>query len=94
MVIVLLKFSDNKSDASLHMSAHNQWLKQGIDEGVFLLAGSLKPALGGVILVNRLDRAEAEARIAEDPFVMHGVVTPEYLEVSPAIANESLSFLL
>ena len=43
MFIVLLKFSDNKAKAGQFMDSHKAWLKRGFDDGVFLLAGSLKP---------------------------------------------------
>jgi hypothetical protein len=48
--IVLLKFSDNKSQASQFMEGHNEWVKRGISEDVFLLVGSLQPNMGGGIL--------------------------------------------
>ena len=41
MFMVLLKFSENKAQASQFMEAHNAWIKQGFDDGVFLLVGSL-----------------------------------------------------
>lgn len=50
MFIVLLKFSDNKSQASQFMEGHQQWIKRGFDDGVFLLAGSLQPNLGGGVV--------------------------------------------
>ena len=46
MFIILLKFSENKSKAGDHMDGHNQWIKQGFEDGVFLLAGSLPVARG------------------------------------------------
>ena len=52
MFIVLLKFSANKSEASRFMEGHKQWVKRGFDDGVFLLAGSLEPGLGGGIVAS------------------------------------------
>jgi len=46
MFIVLLKFSDNKGQAGEFMEGHNEWIKRGFDDGVFLLVGSLQPGLG------------------------------------------------
>ncbi len=45
MFVVLLKFSDNKSNASQFMEGHKEWIQHGFDDGVFLLAGSLHPKL-------------------------------------------------
>lgn len=52
MSIVLLKFSDNKANAGQFMEGHNAWLKRGFDEGVFLLAGTIQPKLGGGIIAH------------------------------------------
>ncbi len=32
------------------MDGHNEWIKRGFDEGVFLMVGSLQPNLGGAIV--------------------------------------------
>ena len=40
MSIILLKFSGNKGQAKDYMEGHDKWIKCGLDEGVFLLAGS------------------------------------------------------
>lgn len=94
MYVVLLRFSNNKSKAGEFMSAHNAWIKRGLDEGVFLIVGSLQPQLGGAVVAHNTTRAELEARILEDPFVAHDVVKPEVLEVSPSKADSRLAFLL
>jgi len=94
MFIVLLKFSDNKGDAGQFMDGHKEWLKRGFDDGVFLLAGSLQPNLGGGIVAHGTTRPDLESRVEADPFVAEKVVEAEILEVSPARADERLSFLL
>lgn len=94
MFVVFLKFAENRSAAPEHMDAHNAWLKQGFDEGVFLLAGSLQPKAGGAILASGASREELEARIGEDPFVAEMVVSAEIHEISPARADARLEFLL
>lgn len=35
MFMVLLRFSDNKSQASQLMDGHNAWIARGFDDGVF-----------------------------------------------------------
>ena len=94
MFIVLLKFSNNKSQAGQLMNAHNAWLKQGFDDGIFLLAGSLQPQQGGAIIAHNTSLSELENRVNEDPFVAESVVSAEVLEISPAKAEERLTFLL
>lgn len=94
LYIVLLRFADNKSKAGEFMSAHNAWIKRGFDEGVFLMVGSLQPQLGGAIVAHDTTRTELEARLLEDPFVVHDVVKPELLELTPSKADSRLEFLL
>lgn len=94
MFIVLLKFSGDRAAAGRLMERHNAWLRRGFDEGVFLLAGTLQPALGGGILAHNIARAALEARLAEDPFVAEGVVRPEIVELAAAKADARLEFLV
>ena len=94
MFFVLLRFSDNKDRASAFMDGHQEWIKRGFDDGVFLVVGGLQPGLGGAIVAHGTSRAELEARVAGDPFVVENVVTSEILEIAPARADERLDFLL
>jgi uncharacterized protein YciI len=94
MYIIFLKFSENKSEASQHMQGHNEWLKRGFDEGVFLLAGSLQPNLGGGIIAHNTTLSDLELRVNDDPFVAEKVVVAEIIEISPAKTDERLAFLL
>jgi len=94
MFIILLKFSDNKSQASEFMDGHKQWIKRGIDEGVFLIVGSLQPNLGGGILAHNTSLADLQGRVDDDPFVAKNVVSADILEITPSQVDERLKFLL
>lgn len=93
MFIVLLKFSDNKDKASEYMDGHNEWLKHGFDDGIFLVAGSLHTNLGGGIVAHNATLEEMRNRVNEDPFVVNKVVKPVIHEITPAKADERLNFL-
>ncbi|WP_169570299.1 YciI family protein [Sneathiella limimaris] len=93
MFVILLKFADNKAAARDHMAGHNAWLKDGFDEGVFLMAGSLQPALGGSLLAHNTTKAALAERVALDPFVAEGVVSAEILEIEPKRLDPRLEFL-
>jgi len=94
MFIIQLKFSENRSAVKEHMDGHKQWLQAGFDDGIFLLAGSLQPNLGGGIVAHYVTKDEIETRVAQDPFVVHDVVKAEIIELTPSKACEQLSFLL
>jgi uncharacterized protein YciI len=93
MFIVLLTFSDNKSQAGQFMDGHNAWLKQGFDDGVFVLAGSLQPSRGGGIVAHNTSLPDLKSRVNDDPFVAQKVVDAEILEITPARTDERLAFL-
>ena len=94
MFIVLLKFSSNKAQASQLMEGHNEWIKRGFDDGVFLLVGGLQPNLGGGIVAHNTSLSDLQSRVKDDPFVAEHVVSTEILEITPAIADERLKFML
>ena len=94
MFIVLLRFSEHKAKAPALMAGHKAWVKQGLDEGAFLLVGSLQPAAGGAILAQAVSREEIQHRVEQDPFVAEGVVNAEILEITPNQATDALQFLL
>jgi len=93
MYIVLLKFSDNRANAKQFMDGHKAWIARGFTDGVFVLAGSLQPNLGGSILVHNTTLPELQVRVNDDPFIAEGVVSAEILDIAPSQTDERLRFL-
>ena len=94
MFIILLRFSENRSKAGQFIEGHKQWIKRGLDDGVFLLVGSLQPNFGGAVLAHNTSLSDIRSRVAEDPFVAENVVNAEILEIAPAQAEKRLQFLM
>lgn len=94
MFVVLLKFSVNKGRASHFMARHNEWIKRGFDDGVFLLVGGLRPNKGGGIVAHNTSLPELQSRVEDDPFVAENVATAEILEIAPSRTDARLDFLL
>lgn len=94
MFVVLLKFAANRAEAPRHMDGHNAWIRQGFEDGVFLLAGSLVAGVGGALLARGENREALEARVAADPFVKEGVVSAEIHQIAPGRTHEGLAALL
>jgi uncharacterized protein YciI len=94
MFVVLLRFSNNRSQASRFLEGHKRWLDRGFDDGVFLLAGSIQPHQGGGLLAHHTTRQELLARVNEDPFVAEDVVTAEIVEIAPSRMDQQLQSLL
>ncbi|ALS98257.1 YciI family protein [Lacimicrobium alkaliphilum] len=93
MFIVLLRFSEDKTRASEFMEGHNQWIRKGFEDCVFLMIGSLQPGLGGSVIAHGESRQALEKRVNQDPFVTENIVRAEILEFEPKKADERLSFL-
>lgn len=93
MFILLLSFAENKHMASEFMQEHKSWIRQGLDEGVFLVVGSKQPIPGGCIVAHGESLDDLQMRVAKDPFVEHGVVTAEIIQVQPNQLDERLAFL-
>jgi len=94
MFIVLLKFANNKDQAGQFMEGHKEWIKRGFDDGVFLLAGSLQPSMGGGIVAHNTSLSDLQGRVNDDPFVAQSVVSADILEITPSKTDERLEFLL
>lgn len=94
MFIVILRFSTNKSQAGQFMEGHKEWIKRGLEDGVFVLVGSLQPNLGGGIVAHNTSLPELQRRVNDDPFVAENIVNAEILEITPAKVDERLKFLL
>lgn len=94
MFIVLLRFSANKARAGEFMAGHNEWIRRGFEDNVFLLVGSLQPNQGGGIVAHNTTLPELQERVGADPFVAENVVSAEILEITPGKADDRLKFLL
>lgn len=94
MFIVLLRFAENKTAAGEHMAGHQEWIKHGLDDGVFLLVGSIQPGLGGAVLAHNTSLPQLQKRVAADPFVAAKVVDAEIIEIAPGMADNRLEFLV
>lgn len=93
MFIVMLRFAGDKSKAGQFMAGHNEWIRRGFDDGVFLLVGSIKPNGGGSILAHATSLSDLQARVEADPFVAEKVVKAEIFEIAPTKTDERLTFM-
>jgi uncharacterized protein YciI len=94
MFVILLKFADGRSKAGQFMEGHKEWIKHGLDDGVFLLIGSLRPNLGGGIIAHNTSLSDLQSRVSDDPFVVEHVVNAEILEIAPSQADKRPDFLI
>jgi uncharacterized protein YciI len=91
MFIVLLRLADG-SKVAKHLPGHRDWLQRGFDDGVFVLTGAIPDAGGGVVLATDLTSGDLADRLAIDPFVVHGVVTPDVVALDVTMHDPRLAF--
>lgn len=70
MFVVLLRFSERKGQAGQFMAGHKAWIDRGLEDGVFLLVGTIQPNGGGAILAHNISLTALEDRVRSDPFVV------------------------
>ncbi|HEU5391322.1 MAG TPA: hypothetical protein VFV73_36010 [Streptosporangiaceae bacterium] len=92
MFVIFLKFAENRHLAGAHLAGHNDWIRQGIDDAVFLLVGSVAGGHGAII-AHGVTRADLEQRLDADPFVAQRIVAPEIIEIQPAVTGHRLAFV-
>ncbi len=93
MFIILLTYQRPVDEVDRHLETHRAWVRQGFDDGVFLVAGGQHPRVGGAILAHGIERAALEHRVSEDPFVAEGVASATIIEVVPSTVDPRLHFL-
>jgi uncharacterized protein YciI len=91
--LILLSYVKPLDAVDAQLPAHVAWLKQGFEQGLFVVAGRRTPRTGGVIL-SRGEREAVEALAATDPFVTSGVATAEVVSFSASFAAPALAALL
>lgn len=92
MFILALTYVKPNEEADKHMELHMAWVKEGYAKGWFLASGRKVPRTGGVILAIG-NRAEIEAYVAADPFMVHGVARYEITEVAVTTVAAGLDIL-
>lgn len=70
-------------------TGHRHWLIANTQAGRIAVAGPLEPRTGGLILAHCADRAELDRMMADDPFVIHGLVEVHVLCVAAAMRHEA-----
>jgi uncharacterized protein YciI len=93
MFIILLTYTKPLDEVDRHLAGHRAWVKQGFEEGVFILSGGQRPRTGGALLALGDDRSDIQARVNHDPFVLAGVATADVIEVVPSTLDDRLDWL-
>jgi len=80
MFVIELIYKVDLARIDAHMAAHVKFLKQYYASGHFLVSGRKIPRDGGIILAVGKSRADIEAIVEQDPFVVHGLADFRVIE--------------
>ena len=50
MFIILLTYTKPLDQVDRHLADHKAWVKQGFEDGIFILSGGQRPRTGGALL--------------------------------------------
>ena len=72
-------FNHPHAEVAPHLAAHRAWVEQVRQQGVrissgYLVDGDGRPGGGGLLLLEAVDHAAAEALIRQDPMLISGCV--------------------
>jgi uncharacterized protein YciI len=93
MFLLIVNYTEPPEQVALHADTHRSWVKQYIEEGVFLFAGPKKSKLGGAILVKSIDKNKLKTIIAEDSFVKADVAEYQIIDFDCKTTSQQLAFL-
>jgi uncharacterized protein YciI len=92
MFILTLTYIAPLEEVDKHAPAHVDWIRAGYASGTFLASGRKLPRTGGFVLAQG-ERAEIEALVATDPFMLAGVTRYDIQEVAVAFTAPGLEQL-
>lgn len=75
MYVIDFHYTASRDRIDAALDRHRAHLQIHFDSGVFIASGPKVPRDGGVILAARVERERLDAILAEDPFVVEGLVT-------------------
>lgn len=88
--IISLKYIRPIEEVKAHLDTHRQWLATHARAGRILAAGPCEDQSGGIVLAHCRDRAEVDAMVAEDSFMVHRVAEAAVQGFEPAIRAAAL----
>lgn len=83
----ILKYVRPVAEVDAHLEAHREWLRQGFDEGLVLMAGRRDPRMGGVILIKASTLDEARRYAEADPYITAGVAEYDLIAFEPTLRS-------
>ena len=83
MFVLLSRYLKPLDEVDRHLADHRAFLEKHYQAHRLLISGPQDPRTGGVIVTHDISREQAEAMMAEDPFVRAGIAEYQFIEFKP-----------
>ncbi len=93
MVILVSTYTRPLEEVDAHRDDHVAFVTRHHEAGRIVVFGRRSPPTGGVLICVGVDREEALAMVAEDPYVRAGVATYEPIAFTPSRVTPGLELL-
>lgn len=93
MYLLVANYIKSPEEVAPHVPTHAAWIKQHVDEGIFLFAGPKKSKLGGVILVKAIDKNKLMQIISKDSYCKADVAEYQIIDFDCKVAAPQLELL-
>ena len=77
--------AEQSGERDTHRPAHREHLGALVDQGRMLSSGAWTDGTGATLIARADTAADVEAMLADDPFVVHGLTTPEVRQWNPTL---------
>ena len=86
-------YSKPPSEAEQQMKQHGEWVKSGLERGLILFAGRKKSLLGGIVVVEAMEKVELLKFIAEDIYFQADVMEYQITDFDCSLVQPSIAGL-
>jgi uncharacterized protein YciI len=83
MFIIDIQYKKPIEVVEAFLAAHREFLEQGYQKNYFVASGPKNPRNGGIIVSQLKDKAELEAILKHDPFILNDIAEYHYTEFTP-----------
>ena len=83
MFIVKVHYLKPIEAVEKYLVEHRAFLDKGYAKNFFLASGPQNPRVGGIIVSQLTDKKQLESFLAQDPFLVNGIASYEYIEFTP-----------
>lgn len=94
LFIINITYTAPIEQIDAHLVEHRAYLDRCYAEGHYLTSGPQVPRTGGIIIAQGTSRAKVDALMAEDPFLIHGLIEYDVIEFEAVKSIDAIKIWL